>query len=62
MNQYTKYLTLFLAIFQSIGIYYAFLNLEKSAFINNSSMFLWTTVFTLVAGTMILMWVGDKIT
>ena len=62
MNQYTKYLTLFLAIFQSIGIYYAFLNLEKSAFINNSSMFLWTTVLTLVAGTTILMWVGDKIT
>ncbi len=62
LNQYTKYLTLILAIFQALGIYYAFSNLEQSAFISDSSMFLWTTVFTLVAGTMILMWVGDKIT
>lgn len=62
LNQYTKYLTLILAVFQALGIYYAFSNLEQSAFISDSSMFLWTTVFTLVAGTMILMWVGDKIT
>ena len=62
LNQYTKFLTLVLAIFQAVGIYYAFANLEKSAFISNSSMFLWTTVFTLVAGTMVLMWLGDKIT
>jgi len=62
MNQYTKYLTLILGGFQAVGIYYAFSNLEKSAFISNSSMFLWTTVFTLVAGTMILMWLGSKIT
>lgn len=62
LNQYTKFLTLVLAIFQAFGIYYAFANLEKSAFISNSSMFLWTTVFTLVAGTMVLMWLGDKIT
>lgn len=62
LNQYTKFLTLVLAVFQAFGIYYAFANLEKSAFISNSSMFLWTTVFTLVAGTMVLMWLGDKIT
>lgn len=62
MNQYTKYLTLVLAIFQSVGIYFAFSNLERSAFINNSNIFFWTTIFTLTAGTMILMWVGDKIT
>lgn len=62
MNQYTKYLTLGLGIFQAAGIYFAFSNLETSAFISNSKIFLWTTVFTLVAGTMILMWLGDKIT
>jgi len=62
LNQYTKYLTLILAVFQAVGVYYAFSNLEKSAFISSSRIFLWTTVFTLVAGTMILMWVGDKIT
>ncbi|MDR2527241.1 MAG: preprotein translocase subunit SecY [Rickettsiales bacterium] len=62
MNQYTKYLTLVLSIFQSMGIYYAFSNLEQSAFISDSSMFLFTTVFSLTAGTMGLMWIGDKIT
>jgi len=62
MNQYTKYLTLVLGIFQAAGIYFAFSNLETSAFISDSKIFLWTTVFTLVAGTMILMWLGDKIT
>jgi preprotein translocase subunit SecY len=62
MNQYTKYLTLVLAIFQSAGIYYAFSSLEKSAFISNSSIFLFTTIFSLTAGTMSLMWLGDKIT
>ncbi len=62
LNQYTKYLTLVLAIFQAFGIYYAFSNLERSAFISDSYLFLWTTVFTLVGGTMALMWVGDKIT
>jgi preprotein translocase subunit SecY len=62
MNQYTKYLTLVLGIFQAAGIYFAFSNLETSAFISDSKMFLWTTVFTLVAGTMVLMWLGDKIT
>lgn len=62
LNQYTKYLTLVLAIFQAFGIYYAFSNLERSVFISESKLFLWTTVFTLVGGTMALMWLGDKIT
>jgi preprotein translocase subunit SecY len=62
MNQYSKYLTFVLAVFQSAGIYYAFSNLENSAFISNSPMFLFTTIFSLTAGTMSLMWLGDKIT
>lgn len=62
LNQYTKYLTLLLGFCQSIGIYYAFSNLEQSAFISNSRLFLWTTVFSLLGSTMLLMWLGDKIT
>lgn len=62
INQYTKYLTLVLGVFQAAGIYFAFSNLETSAFISDSKIFLWTTVFSLVAGTMILMWLGNKIT
>jgi preprotein translocase subunit SecY len=62
INQYTKYLTLFLGFFQSLAIYYTFLNMEGSAFISNSKIFLWTTVCSLLASTMFLMWLGDKIT
>jgi len=62
INQYTKYLTLCLSFIQSLGIYFAFKNLEQSAFISDSKIFLWTTSFSLVAGTMILMWLGDRIT
>lgn len=62
LNQYTKYLALTLGMFQAIGIYYAFSNLEKSAFISSSKIFLFTTIFTLLGSTMFLMWLGDKIT
>ncbi len=62
LNQYTKYLTLLLGCFQSIGIYYAFSNLEQSAFISDAKIFLWTTIFSLLGSTMLLMWLGDKIT
>jgi len=62
LNQYTKYLTLALSFVQSLGIYFAFRNLEQSAFISDSKIFLWTTSFSLVAGTMVLMWLGERIT
>ena len=62
LNQYTKYLTLFLGMFQAISIYYAFSNLGQSAFISTSKIFLFTTIFTLLGSTMFLMWLGDKIT
>lgn len=62
INQYTKYLTIILAFVQAVGIYYALANMENSAFINDSKLFLWTTVAGLVAGTMLLMWMGERIT
>ncbi|MDR1425781.1 MAG: preprotein translocase subunit SecY [Rickettsiales bacterium] len=62
LNQYTKYLALILGCFQSIGIYYGFSNMENSAFLSTSKVFLFTTVFTLLGSTMFLMWLGDKIT
>lgn len=62
INQYTKYLTIVLAFVQAVGIYYALANMENSAFINDSKLFLWTTVTGLVAGTMLLMWMGERIT
>lgn len=62
LNQYTRYLTIVLAFFQSLGVYYALANGEQSAFISDSSIFMLTTCVSLVSGTVMLMWFGERIT
>lgn len=62
INQYTRYLTIVLAFFQSMGVYYALSNGEHSAFISDSPIFMWTTCISLVGGTVMLMWFGERIT
>ena len=62
INQYTRYLTIVLAFFQSLGVYYALSNSENNAFISDSSIFMWTTCVSLVGGTVMLMWFGERIT
>lgn len=61
ITQYTRYGTLGLAIFQSLGIALA---LEGSAglVLNPGFGFRMTAVVSLVAGTMFLMWLGEQIT
>ena len=61
ITQYTRYGTLGLAIFQSLGIAMA---LESSAGLVNEPGFGFrmTAVCTLTAGTMFLMWLGEQIT
>jgi preprotein translocase subunit SecY len=61
ITQYTRYGTLLLAVFQSLGIALA---LEGSAglVINPGFGFRMTAVVSLVAGTMFLMWLGEQIT
>ncbi len=61
ITQYTRYGTLALAIFQSLGIALA---LEGSAglVISPGFGFRMTAVVSLVAGTMFLMWLGEQIT
>ncbi len=62
INQYTRYLTIFLAFFQAIGVYYALSNAQENIFISESDIFLYTTCISLVGGTVMLMWFGEKIT
>lgn len=62
INQYTRYLTIILAFFQSLGVYYALANGDNSAFISDSPIFLYTTCVSLVGGTVMLMWFGERIT
>jgi preprotein translocase subunit SecY len=61
ITQYTRYGTLGLALFQSMGIAVA---LESSAglVINPGFGFRLVAVVTLTAGTMFLMWLGEQIT
>ncbi len=61
ITQYTRYGTLGLAIFQSMGIALA---LESSAGLVNAPGFGFrmTAVVSLTAGTMFLMWLGEQIT
>jgi len=55
INQYTRYLTVFLAAFQAYGIARA-LQSTPGAVINPGLFFEASTVITLVGGTMFLMW------
>jgi preprotein translocase subunit SecY len=65
ITQYTRYGTVALALFQSIGIGIA-LNGQviggMSMAINPGPVFIFTTVVTLVTGTIFLMWLGEQIT
>ncbi|MDQ2080808.1 preprotein translocase subunit SecY [Xanthobacteraceae bacterium Astr-EGSB] len=61
INQYTRYLTVFLAVFQAYGIS---MGLEGAASVVSDPglFFRLSTVITLTGGTMFLMWLGEQIT
>lgn len=61
INQYTRYLTVFLAAFQAFGIARALQGTE-GAVLNPGLFFQASTVITLVGGTMFLMWLGEQVT
>jgi preprotein translocase subunit SecY len=61
ITQYTRYGTLFLAIFQSLGIALA-LEGSPGLVLNPGFGFRMTALVSLVAGTMFLMWLGEQIT
>lgn len=60
LNQYTRYLTLVLGIFQSLGM--AKWLASQQIALQPDIFFYFTTVVTLVTGTMFLMWLGEQIT
>ena len=61
ITQYTRYGTLGLAIFQSLGIALA-LEGSQGLVLSPGFGFRMTAVVSLVAGTMFLMWLGEQIT
>ena len=60
INQYTRYLTVVLALVQSWGIAVGLQG--SSAAIDPGPFFLASTVITLTGGTLFLMWIGEQIT
>ncbi len=61
ITQYTRYGTLFLALFQALGIGIA-LEPQAGLVLDPGLQFRLTTVVTLTAGTLFLMWLGEQIT
>ena len=61
ITQFTRYATLGLATFQGLGIAIA-LESQRGLVIDPGLAFRFTTVVTLVTGTMFLMWLGEQIT
>lgn len=60
MNRYTKYLTIVLAIVEALGIYLSYQS--SGVFINPGFLTGSLVVLSLVAGTALLMWLGEQIT
>jgi preprotein translocase subunit SecY len=64
INQYTKYLTLILCIFQAYGVAISLESMSTQsggAVIDPGLFFRLTTVSSLVGGTLFLMWLGEQI-
>ncbi|GAA0606823.1 preprotein translocase subunit SecY [Craurococcus roseus] len=65
LNQYTRYLTVFIAVFQAYAISVGLESIRGSfgpAVIEPGLFFRLSCVVTLVGGTMFLMWLGEQIT
>ena len=61
ITQYTRYGTVGLALFQSLGMAVA-IEAQAGLVLDPGFMFRLTTVATLVTGTMFIMWLGEQIT
>jgi preprotein translocase subunit SecY len=65
INQYTRYLTVLLAVVQAYGLSVGLegISTSQGAAVDNPGMFFrFSTVITIVGGTMFLMWLGEQIT
>jgi preprotein translocase subunit SecY len=65
LNQYTRYLTVLITIGQAYGLAVGLEGMQSSvgsAVVDPGMFFRFTTVITLLGGTMFLMWLGEQIT
>ncbi|MBV8550674.1 MAG: preprotein translocase subunit SecY [Acidobacteriaceae bacterium] len=62
ITQWTRYLTVALAVIQSIGIAFALQNSDGNFVLNPGFTFLFMTMLTFTAGSAFIMWLGEQIT
>jgi preprotein translocase subunit SecY len=66
LNSYTRYLTLFLAVFQSFGLTIAITQMQAPGgmptVVDPGWPFYCVTVLTMTAGTIFVMWLGEQMT
>jgi preprotein translocase subunit SecY len=62
INQITRYGTVFIAIFNAIGMAVFLQNAGEGVVTINPGLFTFTTVISMVTGTMIILWLGEQIT
>ncbi|HEX4810497.1 MAG TPA: preprotein translocase subunit SecY [Bryobacteraceae bacterium] len=62
ITQWTRYLTVGLAIVQSIGIAFALQNSDGNFVVNPGFGFIFMTTLTFTTGTAFIMWLGEQIT
>jgi preprotein translocase subunit SecY len=60
INEYTRYGTVILSLFQAVGV--SRWLLSQNIALNSGLSFYIITTITLVAGTMVIMWLGEQIT
>ncbi|MCK9328483.1 MAG: preprotein translocase subunit SecY [Candidatus Cloacimonetes bacterium] len=61
INQITRYGTVFIGIFNAIGMA-IFLQHTEGVVSMNPAVFTFTTVISMITGTMIILWIGEQIT
>ncbi|QFQ32306.1 preprotein translocase subunit SecY [Buchnera aphidicola] len=64
INEYTRYATLILAFFQSVGVVTSLSSISsmRPIIVDTNFYFYFTAIIILVTGTMFLMWLGELIT
>jgi preprotein translocase subunit SecY len=62
LNQYTRYLTVVLALFQSTGLAYSLVNQGMVDSYVSPWFFVLSSVTVMTGGTLFLMWLGEQIT
>lgn len=62
LSQYTRFGTLFLSIFQAMGMCRGLVMSQFQVVVNPDAYFYFVATMTLVTGTMFLMWLGEQMT